>query len=31
MFYLKDLERNELLLYVVTFLIVAIAVAMYLL
>lgn len=31
MFYLKDLERNELMLYTVTFLIVAIAVVMYLL
>ena len=31
MFYLKDLERNELLLYLVTFLVVAIAVVMYLL
>ena len=31
MFYLKDLERNELLLYVVTFLVVAIAVVMYML
>ena len=30
MFYLKDLERNERLLYMVTFVIVAIAVVMYL-
>ena len=30
MFYLKDLERNEMLLYMVTFVIVAIAVVMYL-
>ena len=31
MFYLKDLERNEMLLYMVTFLIVAVAVVLYLL
>jgi len=31
MFHLKDLERNELMLYMVTFVIVAIAVTMYLL
>jgi hypothetical protein len=31
MFYLKDLEKNEMVLYTVTFVIVAIAVVMYLL
>lgn len=31
MFHLKDLERSELMLYMVTFVIVAIAVTMYLL